>query len=154
MSDLFGKSGKRNAPSRIWTTSDTAIAELLGDPKEFGEFVADLKKDRERYFFIPWSQWPVPAKRFVEEVNRMIEVLPRGSRLFRVYAVPDDIASLCMEYMEWEDGRQEYIYRHLIHDGPTMEGVRKRLFRDIGLIEEHFKNTGSNNSFNGVARCH
>ena len=134
--------------------SDTAIAELLGDTGAFAEFVADLKKDRERYFFIPWSQWPVPAKRFVEEVNRMIEVLPRGSRLFRVYAVPDDIASLCMEYMEWEDGRQEYIYRHLIHDGPTMEGVRKRLFRDIGLIEEHFKNTGSNNSFNGVARCH
>ena len=134
--------------------SDTAIAELLGDPKEFGEFVADLKKDHERYFFIPWSQWPVPAKRFVEEVNRMIEVLPRGSRLFRVYAVSDDIASLCMEYREWEDGKQEYIYRHLIHGDLAMERVRKRLFRDIGLIEEHFKKTGANNSFNGVARCH
>ncbi len=145
---------KKDFASSIWFVSDTIIRELSEDAILFGELVSALKKDKERYLFIPWSQWPHPGKRVVENIERIISRLLRTSRTLRVYVVPDEIAALCLEYQELDDGKQEYIYRHLIHDNLTMEGVRKRLSRDIELIEAHFKKTGANNSFNGIARCY
>ncbi|MEK7649247.1 MAG: hypothetical protein AAB400_05060 [Patescibacteria group bacterium] len=154
MPGLFGRGGKKDAPSRVWAMSDVAIAELLGDANACAELLAVLKKGGERNFFIPWSQWPAPAKNLVQDVMKMIEALPRDSRLFRVYVVPDDVASMCFDYLEWDDGAYHYMCRNLIYEDRVMEDVRKRLCFGMDMIEKHFKETGENASFNGVARCY
>lgn len=145
---------KKKLPSSIWILSDSVTRELQGSAPALAELANAVKKGKERFLFIPWSQWPNPGRQVVETIEQTTERLLRSSRTLRVYAVPDEIAALCTECVENDEGTREFYYRHLIQDTDFMKSVMASLRRDIDHIEEIFKKDGKNVSVNGIARCY
>ncbi len=145
---------EKDISATIWILSDIIVRELNANTIQLEELIKALKKDKERYLFIPWSQWPVPSKMLVESIERVIERRLRSSRTFRVYVVPDEIAALCAECVREDGGEEEYIYRHLIHDSMAMQSLMRKLLKDIDQIEEIFRKDNRNVSVNGIARCY
>lgn len=145
---------KKNSES-VWIASTTIVQKILDDAETFVEFMDAIKKDYERYLFIPWSQWPQPGKQVVEYIERMTGGRPsRTARVFRIYVVPDEIAALNVTYSRQDNGGAVIAYHHTIRIKEDVEGTIIELTINIDEIERIFREEGRQVSIYRIARCY